>query len=357
MVGDRAFLRVWTFESSNLLIDVLRRLASLCVVALEDFLSPSRRTRVQFDEIERDSIVFASLHAQHDCDRSSTRIEATLDVSPFDARFPRFDWGSKLAPDRTRHRRSVASRVLASYLRDVIEYPNVLTVELTVPSADVDTAFRSFCERVRGALDGIDNLSGVGAISGGGIVLPPESLAWRFEQISDLRCKFDRRYPVAFCSDGGFWISDRSLAEEVENPDIPPEKLIAPMGDKEYHDFMSKRGVFELRGGALVTGDRAEHPLHVIATDLLSATGRALCPLSNDEIDRQLGVEPSLRPHLLLPIERCAVLTQRVRAFSLNGSDSQAAIGSQLIRSLQGQDSAISDDVANVLRSLWNLAT
>lgn len=359
-------LRLWTFGSCDLLIEVMRRFGVESWKEVEDFSTSavSRHKKKRFCDLEPDRR-FASILASAAVDSTSgATVEATLEVSPFDARFPVIDWRAELSRERKQRRRSVGSRISARYLRDVHEYPSALTIHFSTPSSqhELGVVFRAFCASIPSVLEGIPAIAGVGLVSDGGYVLPPDSLASRIEQTIELRAKVDRDYPVVYlpatrlaeAASTGLWMADDILNCDAGRFRLPDEIRIQQLSDRDYREFRIKRGIFETGDGALILGDRQGHKLNAAALACFESTDRMLCPLTNPALNLALGLAPAKRPFLLVSLERCRWLSACVSLYSasLRSDLDRKRVAEGLISALTTCDQGIGPEVARVLCEL-----
>lgn len=366
--GALAFgvFRLWTFGSCGLLIDAMCRFGFREWKEIEDFShasSPRSAVSRKLVGLEVSRPLASMLASPATDSRSGGTIEAVLEVSPFDARFPVIDWRTDLSQERKRRRRSIGSRISAWYLRDVHEYPSTLTLKLTAASPQVlSTVFRSFCASIPDVLTDIPDVAGAGLLTDGGFVLPPESMASRIEQISELRAKVDCDYPVVYISaaqstgrSGGMWVAEGDLTFDAGASNMPSRLRIPSMPEAEYRHHLIARGIFETPDGALVLGDRQNHELHAAAVALYESTDRTLCPLTNATLNLALMLPTTKQPFLLVGSERCRRLSACVDAYSskLSSGAARSIVGAGWIQALMGCPEGISPDTARALRTLW----
>jgi hypothetical protein len=354
--------RLWTFGSCSVLIDAMRRFGFDEWTEIEDFASEGLLRRVKRKKLSnlQDGCSFAAIMARPVIEaRSGGTITATLEVSPFDDRFPTIDWRADLPQARHRRRRSIGSRISALYLRDLREYPSALTIQINVSSPSVlDATFRSFCASIPEVLKGINDVAGAGLLTSDGFVLPPESLASRIEQLPELRAKVDGDYPVVYISSratspsGGLWLASDELTSGMASVALPAELRIEAMPEGEYRRHLATRGVFETPDGALVLGDRQSHKLHALAEALYSSTNRTLCPMTNAVLDRSLGLAASRRPFLLVDADRCRKMSACIEAYSEKalGPDREGIVDG-LAHALTTCIGGIGPDTSQILRT------
>lgn len=353
--------RLWTFGSCDVLIDAMHRFGFEEWMEIEDFAGAGKLRREKSRQLVgiRAARPFAAILARPVVDvRSGCTIESVLEVSPFDGCFPAIDWRAELPLGQKRRRRSIGSRISALYLRDMHEYPSTLTIQVNAPSPSIlNDAFRSFCETVPDVLEGVDDVVGAGLLTSGDFALPPESLAPRIEQIHELRAKVDRDYPVVYVSaqassaSGGLWMAADGLTSDDASI-LPTQFRVVAMSEREYRNHLVARGVFETPDGALVLGDRRSHELHASATALYESTDRTLCPLTNEVLDRALGLPATKRPLLLVSSERRRELSACVESYSTKlAAVERAVIAEGLVQALLKCSAGIGPETAQALRA------